>query len=557
MAVTSIHAIKTTLKKALDYIMNPEKTDGSLLISGFKVTPETAYIEYRMTEELAKSVKGNYNKKNPNLAYHVIQSFPVTDNITPEEAHEIGKKLADEFLKGKHEYVLSTHIDKGHIHNHIIFNAVSFGDYKKFNSQPYITASDLRSVSDKLCIENGLDVIKEPKGKGKSYKEWSEDRKGTSWKTLLKNNIDKAILQANTYNEFLQIMRQFGYVIKQGKHIAFKAPNQNRFTRSKTIGDNYTEEIIKARIENKQPDIISNEKKNKEITINKKLVMGETENAFLTRIPYTKKYAWISKDHAQWDNEKKITISAKLETDQVYNLVTQEGELLEIVSGEEIQEYYDNAAKRREEKALMNKEGKYFVSITDANKVPYPLDKKLFYKLRKEKLVDVKEFANTLVMLRREYIFKYNDFNARIEGLKVQSKDLKNDMKQLENKHEAYKEVAKYLVSYNKFLPFKKQYEKQSIFKKKDFQKKYESELLAFEHSKNKLEEMNVNPEIDLKRVVEALKSQEGNVKNIQTEFKTIDQKIDRLLEAQDIVNKLLYPEEAKGEAAKKEREER
>ena len=255
MAVTKIKAIKSTVYKAIDYITNPQKTDGKLLVSGFKVEPPFAAIEFKMTSELAKELKGDYTKtgNGNNLAYHTIQSFAKVDKITPEEAHELGKQLADTMLQEKHEYVIATHIDKGHIHNHIIFNAISFEDFKKFRSEPYKTAAMIRDISDRLCEENGLYVVKEPIGKGKGHKEWQETRNGTSWKAQIQAAIDQAIPQATDYNNFIELMKQAEIEVKEGKHIAFKleGQQQQRFVRGKTIGQNYTKEGLVEAIKNK------------------------------------------------------------------------------------------------------------------------------------------------------------------------------------------------------------------------------------------------------------------------------------------------------------------
>ena len=121
MAVTKIKPIKSTLKKALDYIQNPDKTDGKMLVSSFGCSPETADIEFEFTIAQALN-RGN------NLAHHLIQSFEPGE-VDYQKAHEIGKQLADAVTKGKYEYVLTTHIDKGHVHNHIIFCSVNFVDY--------------------------------------------------------------------------------------------------------------------------------------------------------------------------------------------------------------------------------------------------------------------------------------------------------------------------------------------------------------------------------------------------------------------------------------------
>ena len=220
MAYTRIHAIKTTLNKALDYIENPAKTQEQLLVSGYNVDPISASVEYRMTAALAREMKGDYAKTGGAdiLAFHMIQSFSPYDKITPDQAHELGKKWADEILQGKHEYVISTHVDKGHIHNHIIFNSVSFYDYKKYETKPYKTAALLRKVSDRLCEEQGLSIIQNPNLKQKSptHYEWEQHRAGTSWKAQIKENIDKAIEAATDYDSFKENLRKANVEIKEG-----------------------------------------------------------------------------------------------------------------------------------------------------------------------------------------------------------------------------------------------------------------------------------------------------------------------------------------------------
>ena len=152
MAITKIHAIKSTLGKALAYIENPDKTDGQMLVSGYNCEPQTASIDFEITPALAQKARNLKRKRSTNLAYHLIQSFSPEDAVTPEQAHELGKKLAFEYTGGKYEYVVATHIDKGHIHNHIMINAVSFYDYKKLRTVPYRTARQIRDISDRLCM---------------------------------------------------------------------------------------------------------------------------------------------------------------------------------------------------------------------------------------------------------------------------------------------------------------------------------------------------------------------------------------------------------------------
>ena len=248
MAVTKIKAIRGTLSKAIAYILNPEKTDEKLLVSSYGCASETAAREFEWTRKIAEQ-KG----MNPVriIARHVIQSFEIGE-VTPELAHEIGKQFADEILGGKYEYVLTTHIDKDHVHNHLIFNAVDFVDYHAYKSYKRIYY-DMREVSDRLCKENGLSVIPPSQNKGMSYKEYTEAKRGTSWKQKLKQTIDRLVITAQDYDDFLRLMQEAGYEIKPGKYISFRAEGQERFTRSKTIGENYTEERIKERIAGRTP----------------------------------------------------------------------------------------------------------------------------------------------------------------------------------------------------------------------------------------------------------------------------------------------------------------
>jgi len=236
------------LSKAIAYILNPEKTDEKLLVSSYGCASETAAREFEWTRKIAEQ-KGMNSVRI--IARHVIQSFDIGE-VTPELAHEIGKQFADEILGGKYEYVLTTHIDKDHVHNHLIFNAVDFVNYHAYKSYKRIYY-DMREVSDRLCKENGLSVIPPSQNKGMGYKEYTEAKRGTSWKQKLKQTIDRLVITAKDYDDFLRLMQEAGYEIKTGKYVSFRAEGQERFTRSKTIGENYTEERIKERIAGRTP----------------------------------------------------------------------------------------------------------------------------------------------------------------------------------------------------------------------------------------------------------------------------------------------------------------
>lgn len=251
MAITKIHPIKSTLNLAISYIVNGEKTDEQILVSTHKCHQETAHTQFLRTRNDA-CTNGTV------LARHLIQSF-LPGEASPEIAHQIGLELCKKILKDEYEFVLSTHIDKGHIHNHIIFNNVNMvtGKCYQSNKKSY---HQIRYQSDKLCKENNLSVIDEfyesykrkYKTNGKSWYENEQSKKGTSWKSRLQFDIDRLIKQSKDWEEFLKKMAELGYEIKHGKHIAFKPKDKQRFTRAKTIGEDYTEERLKERITENQ-----------------------------------------------------------------------------------------------------------------------------------------------------------------------------------------------------------------------------------------------------------------------------------------------------------------
>ena len=255
MAVTKIHPIKTTLKKAIDYICNGDKTDDEIYVTTHLCSRENAHKEFELT-------KKQFNSRTKTLAHHLIQSF-VPEEVSFGEAHQVGIELCEKILEGKYEYVLATHIDKDHIHNHIIFNSIDVDEGKVYHSY-YSSYMNIRNQSDRLCKEHNLSVIDQEtekeineikRRKFVNWYDWNEDKKGKSYKSRLQFDMDRVIQKAINWEHFLKIMEQHGYEIKFGKHIAFKQKNQQRFTRAKTIGTNYTEEKIKERIRNKDKEI--------------------------------------------------------------------------------------------------------------------------------------------------------------------------------------------------------------------------------------------------------------------------------------------------------------
>ena len=255
MAVTKIHPIKTTLKKAIEYICNGDKTDDEIYVTTHLCSRENAHKEFELT-------KKQFGSRTKTLAHHLIQSF-VPEEVSFEEAHQVGIELCEKILEGKYEYVLATHIDKDHIHNHIIFNSIDVKEGKIYHSY-YGSYMNIRNQSDKLCKAHNLSVIDQEtekeineikRRKFVSWHDEAKDKKSKSYKSRLQFDMDRVIQKAINWEHFLKIMEQYGYEIKFGKYIDFKQKNQQRFTRAKTIGTNYKEEKIKERIRNKDKEI--------------------------------------------------------------------------------------------------------------------------------------------------------------------------------------------------------------------------------------------------------------------------------------------------------------
>ena len=278
MAVTKIHGIKTTVDKAIEYICNPDKTDQNLYISSFACSPETAVLDFKYTLDHTHDCRDPHNT---NKAFHLIQAFSPGE-VSYEEAHQIGKELADRLLEGKYSYVLTTHTDKGHVHNHLIFcsaDNITFSHYHDCKKNYW----KIRNLSDTLCQEHNLSTIMPDGKKGMKYNEWAANKSESSKKAQLRKDINQTIRIVSTYSEFLAFMEAKGYEIKNAefgensrKYITFRSPDMSRPVRgsAKSLGKNFTKERIKERIENKRQKAIFPSVHNKLIDTNAPNIAG-------------------------------------------------------------------------------------------------------------------------------------------------------------------------------------------------------------------------------------------------------------------------------------------
>ena len=250
MAITKIHAIRSTIQKSINYICNPHKTDNRILVDSFGCGIYTAGNDFFADNSKSKS------KSTSVPAYHLIQSF-APGEVTFEEAHNIGLEFAKNLLEDKRAYVLATHVDRNHVHNHIIFCSTDFVDNHRFNDNR-AAYYNIRKLSDTLCKEHNLSVIIPGPEKGKSYSEWEAEKKNDSYKLILKRDIFDCIRYSTDYEDFLSRMKQRGYEIKGAefgedapKYISFKPEGYGNFIRGckKNLGKGHTKEEIMERIE--------------------------------------------------------------------------------------------------------------------------------------------------------------------------------------------------------------------------------------------------------------------------------------------------------------------
>lgn len=239
---------RQTLHDRLDYDQKKEKTKDGELVSSYMCSPETAAEEFEMSKLLYEAATGrNQPEGREIIAYRIIQSFKPGE-ITPEEANRLGYELAMKFTKGKHQFIVSTHVDKAHIHNHVEFNSTNLECDGKFNNF-YKSSFALRRLNDQICREHGYSVIEKPKARGQRYQEKAAAKRGRSYKEQLRQTIDRVLPGCKDLEGFLSRMRKEGYEIKhRGKSLGFLAPGQIRFTRSDRLGDDYTKEALQERI---------------------------------------------------------------------------------------------------------------------------------------------------------------------------------------------------------------------------------------------------------------------------------------------------------------------
>ena len=236
----------------IDYVANPKKTDDGRLITGYACDSRTADAEFLLAKRQYIAATGRVRGADDVIAYHVRQSFRPGE-ITPEEANRLGVDFAKRFTKGNHAFVVCTHIDKSHIHNHIIWSSVSLEYDRKFRNF-WGSTKAVRRLSDTICIENGLSIVENPKPHGKSYNKWLGDQAKPSHRELLRVAIDNALSQSPAdFEELLRLLQESGCeVSKRGKSYRLKLPGWEKAARMDSLGEGYGLEDLQAVLSGKK-----------------------------------------------------------------------------------------------------------------------------------------------------------------------------------------------------------------------------------------------------------------------------------------------------------------
>ena len=243
---------KNTLARIIRYVKNPEKTENGNLVSGYGCNPGIADAEFVYMKRRYIERTGRYQGKSDVIAYQLRQSF-VPGEITAEEANRLGQELAQRFTHGTNAYIVATHTDTKHVHNHIIISAVSLDYSRKFRNF-WGSSKALRRLSDIICIENGYSIVENPKRKGKNYGEWLGENRPPTQRDGLRFAIETALAQRpNNLEALLALLQKEGWEIKRGKHIALRGPGQNRFKRLDSLGNGFTQAELTEKLKQQAP----------------------------------------------------------------------------------------------------------------------------------------------------------------------------------------------------------------------------------------------------------------------------------------------------------------
>lgn len=429
-------SIHSTPLSNIEYILNGDKNDEMRFATGLNCTPnpQSAYDEFRRTfeyyakerffksdlnfQEMKKDEK-NKSKEKVRI-HHYVQSFDPKENVTPDEAHKIGIEWAKKTFGENTQVIISTHLDKDHIHNHFAVCPYSLDGKRWIDNMK--TLKTARRISDEIALQHGLHIIENPKHKNTmKYIEWLAKQNGTSWKRQLTENIDKLVLCEDVQNisDLADKLKEQGYTIRSGKYLSIKAPKQKNAIRSYRLGDGYSVEDLQYRILHKEQEI---------------------------SLSAIQKYSGIQKEYAVCMRQMQIAVFTKKPTKTTYTDLRQSAELLNYLSNNNITSYDElenrlNASAEEYQNSVLKKK-MLSSQIEEVGKII--ADGNIYLDLADKDFLtaDEKEKYKKVSYIEKMSIGNFDDLEQR----KQNSDSLKAELAELEVTAERQKEDRDYLL---------------------------------------------------------------------------------------------------------------
>ena len=440
------------------YALNPDKTNGGELVSAYQCNPQIADAEFLFSKRQYYAHTGR-TQKNDVIAYQVRQSFKPGE-VTPEEANRIGYEFAQRFLKGKHAFIVATHVDRAHIHNHIIWNSTALDCQRKFKDF-FHSSMAVHKLSDIICLEHGLSIIEAPKRvSGDSYDKWLGSKKRPSQRDLIRFAIDDALAQKpKSFDDLLQLLREAGYEIKpRGKDISIRGKNGKGFIRLSSLKAPYTKELLTASIEGdrrhtpkKRPEIISDAEPSLLVDIDQKLREGKgtgyakwASNFNLKQMAQTLSFLTENKMLAYSDLKKAAEGATERFDELTDEIKAAEQRMAEIAA---LRTHILNYIKTREVYVSYRKAGysKKFRAEHESDILLHQAAKKAFDELGLKKLPTVKSLNaeySELVERKKKAYAEYREARERMRELQIHKANVdmllgkqENDQVQKDQQH--------------------------------------------------------------------------------------------------------------------------
>jgi len=447
-------SILKCLGERIEYSKNKDKTAQEEYISVYECDAKTAAAEFALAKR-EYNIRSGLEQKNDVIAYQVRQSFKPGE-VTPEEANRIGYEFAERFLKGKHAFIVCTHVDRKHLHNHIIWNSTTLDCTRKFRNFWYSTNA-VRKLSDLICTEHQLSVIANPKNQGVTYDKWLGDKKKPSHRELLRGAIDEILAKhPNGFDAFLQMLNEIGYTaVQRGKNVVFRHPDCKTSIRMNSLGEGYTEADIRAvlsrkrqHIPKKKRDPLVSQKDSLLIDIQRKMDEGKgagyvnwAKKFNIKQMAQTVNYL---REHGLMDYD--VLKQKAADATQKYNRLSDEIKSAEKRMAEiaVLKTHIINYSKTRDVYAAYRKSGysKKFLADHESDILLHKAAKKAFDELGMTKLPTVKslqaEYADLLAKKKAAYA-EYRTAREEMKELLLHKSNLDRMLEKEEVTHDEQK----------------------------------------------------------------------------------------------------------------------